>query len=314
MTAPLEYTFERYLSSKKSVDDRSLNKNVWQALQEALLRSRNAVRPRILELGSGIGTMVERAVDWGLIDQADYFAVDSQPDNTKEVFSRMPRWASGRGFEVSISENTIRLARKDKLINISPITADVLEFMHLPENTGSWDLLIANAFLDLVDVPLVLPDLLAMLKPGGLFYFTINFDGATIIQPEMDPDLDTLIENLYHKTMDERIIGGKASGDSQTGRHFFQHALHAGAHILESGASDWVVFAKQGKYLEDEAYFLHFIVHTIGLALHDHPQLDQQQFSSWLSHRHDQIDQGTLVYIAHQMDFLGTARFGEPSL
>lgn len=313
MAAPQEYTFARYLSSKKSVDDRSLNKNVWQALQEAL-RSRNAARPRILELGSGIGTMIERAMDWGLIDQADYSAVDSQPDNTKEVFSRIPKWASERGFEVSATKDVIRLARKDKHIHISPITADVLEFMHLPENAGSWDLLIANAFLDLVDVPLILPDLLAMLKPGGMFYFTINFDGATIIQPEIDPDLDALIENLYHKTMDERIIGGKASGDSQTGRHFFQHASHAGAHILESGASDWVVFARQGTYPEDEAYFLHFIVHTIGLALHNHPELDPKRFSSWLSQRHDQIDRGTLVYIAHQMDFVGTARFGEPSL
>ncbi|AFM25657.1 class I SAM-dependent methyltransferase [Desulfomonile tiedjei] len=304
MTAPQEYTFARYLSSKKSVDDRGLNKNVWQALQEAL-RSRNVDRPRILELGSGIGTMVERVIDWGLIDQADYFAVDSQPDNTKEVFSRIPEWASERGFQVSTTKDTIRLTRKDKQTDISPITADVLDFMHLPENAGSWDLLIANAFLDLVDVPLILPDLLAMLKPGGIFYFTINFDGATIIQPEIDPDLDTLIENLYHRTMDERIIGGKASGDSQTGRHFFQHASHAGAQILESGASDWVVFARQGKYPEDEAYFLHFIVHTIGLALHDNPELDQKRFNSWLSQRHDQIDRGTLVYIAHQMDFLG---------
>ena len=39
------------------------------------------------------------------------------------------------------------------------------------------DVLIANAVLDLVDVPAVLPGLLQLLAPGGVYWFTINYDG-----------------------------------------------------------------------------------------------------------------------------------------
>lgn len=182
--------------------------------------------------------------------------------------------------------------------------------MKRPGTRGKWDLLVANAFLDLVNVPASLPALLALLKPGGLFYFTITFDGASIFQPEIDPDLDAAIETLYHETMDRRIIGGKPSGDSKTGRRLFRHIRDAGGELLDAGASDWVVFAGSSGYAADEAFFLHFIIHTVGLALKGNPGLDQARFDQWLDTRHDQIERGALVYIAHQMDFLGRVSKG----
>ena len=45
------------------------------------------------------------------------------------------------------------------------------------------DVLIANAVLDLVDVPAVLPGLLRLLVPGGVYWFTINYDGESIFEP-----------------------------------------------------------------------------------------------------------------------------------
>ena len=36
---PTEYSFQRYLSAKKSVDDRALNRLVWQALEKSLVQS-----------------------------------------------------------------------------------------------------------------------------------------------------------------------------------------------------------------------------------------------------------------------------------
>ena len=57
--------------------------------------------------------------------------------------------------------------------------------------------------------------------------------------------------------------------------------------------------------LGDEAYFLHFIIHTIGTALRGHPELDPVRLLSWITQRHAQIEAGSLVYIAHQLDFLG---------
>ncbi|HMK36657.1 MAG TPA: class I SAM-dependent methyltransferase [Desulfomonilaceae bacterium] len=305
MKNEIDYSFTRYLSAKRTVDDRGLNKSVWQSLVRAV-SEHGPGRLNVLEMGAGIGTMVERALDWGLIHQADYTAIDSVPENIIEAEARLRRWGKKNGYSLSDEGmRSLRLTNSDHDVLVNLETADVLEFMKRDASRRRWDLLIANAFLDLVDVPATLPDVLAMLKPGGLFYFTINFDGSTIFQPDIDPELDARIEALYHATMDSRITDGKLSGDSRTGRHFFQHARSAGVAVLEAGSSDWVVFPGAGGYPEDEAYFLHFIVHTMGLALSELHELDPDHFAAWIRERHAQIDSRQLVYIAHQMDFLG---------
>jgi len=306
MAVPTSYPFTRYLSAKKTVDDRALNKTVWKRLSEALTEAPCADPLQVLEIGAGIGTMVERALEWGLFRRAEYTAVDSMPENMAEAASRLPRWAGHNNYSVEIEEaHDLRLIRGEQDIRVHLHTADIFDFMAATRGRGPWDLLIANAFLDLVDVPATLPRLLALLKPGGLFYFTITFDGATILEPAVDAELDSLIETLYHQTMDQRIIGGKPSGDSRTGRHFFRHVRSTAAHLLAAGPSDWVVFAGPDGYSGDEEFFLHFIVQTIGSALKDHPSLDQAQFGQWVQTRHSQIENRELVYIAHQLDFLG---------
>src|SRR4030095_6053807 len=103
-----------------------------------------------------------------------------------------------------------------------------------------------------------------------------------------------------HNTMDTRSTGG----DSRSGRHLFRHLGKAGAEILASGASDWVVHAVNGKYPDDEAYFLQYILHFFEESLTGHPELDGEAFATWLIERGAQIERGELVYIAHQMDFL----------
>jgi hypothetical protein len=70
-----------------------------------------------------------------------------------------------------------------------------------------------------------------------------------------------------------------------------------------------VVHPVAGAYPADEAYFLHFIVHTMHGALHDDPAIADapgiEAFARWIAARHAQIDRGELIYIAHQLDFMG---------
>lgn len=307
MKPPSTYSFARYLASKKTVDDRALNRSVWDKLKSVLAAKSGSEPLKILEVGAGIGTMVERTVEWELFDRADYLALDSIPENIEEAASRVPVFLQGLGYDHErLGSDAFRFSGHGREGSVRFEAANVLDFMATQANRSSWDLLLANAFLDLVDVPSALPDLMALLKPGGLFYFTITFDGATILQPEIDPILDAQIERLYHETMDNRMIGGKLSGDSRTGRHFFHHVRSAGGELLAAGASDWVVFAGPQGYHADEAFFLHFILHTIGSALQGHTALDQERLESWVRKRHAQVHEKTLVYIAHQMDFLGS--------
>jgi SAM-dependent methyltransferase len=310
MAVPTSYPFPRYLSAKKTVDDRALNKTVWASLTEALGNMVCKDSVRVLEIGAGIGTMVERALEWDLLCRAEYTALDAMPDNIATAASRLPQWAREQGYDVrQLDAHDTQLVRGAQDVRVHLEAADLFDYMNRSSGTGTWDLLIANAFLDLVDVPATLPQLFARLKPGGLFYFTITFDGGTMLEPSIEPELDARIEALYHRTMDERIIGGKPSGDSRTGRHFFRHVRDTGANLIAAGPSDWVVFAGPDGYPADEQFFLHFIVHTIGSALAGHPELDGKAFTEWVQTRHQQVEDGTLVYIAHQLDFLG--RVGE---
>ena len=183
--------------------------------------------------------------------------------------------------------------------------ADLFDFLDREPGKSAWDLLVAHAVLDLIDLPTALPRLLSRLASGGLFYFSLNFDGATIFEPPIDPDLDALIEALYHRTMDTRRCRGRPSGSSRTGRRLFGRLKAAGARVVAAGSSDWVVFPGPDGYPGDEAYFLHFIIDTIGRALHGHPELDRGRFQAWIAQRHRQIEARELIYVAHQLDVMG---------
>ncbi len=282
------YDFPRYLAAKKTVDDRALNGHVWQALRQHM-----PPQPNILEIGAGIGTMVERLAEQQFISEATYTAIDNQPENIATAKQRLADLPAG--------------------IQLTLEAIDLFDFMERERGERPYNLLIAHAFLDLMDIPATLPQLFALLQLGGLFYFSINFDGVTTLEPAIDPALDAKIEQLYHQTMDDRLTDGKPSGDSRSGRHLFGHLRQAGAEILAAGSSDWVVFAGPAGYPADEKYFLQFIVETMHRALADHPALDPAQFAAWTAQRQAQIEAGELVYIAHQLDFFGRWPGKEPN-
>jgi len=306
MAMPADYSFIRYLAAKHSVDDRALNRRVWQSLAHGLSAANFPPPVKVLEVGAGIGTMVERVFEWTLLKEAVYTAIDAEPGNVTEAQARLPRWAARQGLTVRREiPGRIRFQQAGCDISVELEPIDVYKFAARETGQRTWDVLIAHAFLDLLDIPRALPALISLLRPGGLFYSTLTFDGATVLQPEIDPEFEAHIEALYHRTMDERITAGRPSGDSRSGRHLFGHLRAAGVELLDAGSSDWVVFAGPGGYPADEAYFLHFIVHTIQTALQGHPDLDATQFADWIEQRHQQIERGELVYIAHQLDFLG---------
>lgn len=276
--------FARYLAAKRTVDDRALNRVVWQVFRTGL----PAGQPlRVLEVGGGIGTMVERLAAWGLTTvPVHYTLLDADPAN------------------IALARQ--RLAAPPPPFRVEGVVADMVAFaQQYPADAPRWDALIAHAVLDLVDLPRALPPLLGLLRPGGLFYFTLNFDGATIFAPTLDEAFEAHLMARYHHTMDTRRVNGQPAGSSRTGRQLLTLLPRLGAQILAAGASDWVVFPQNGAYPHDEAYFLHFIVATVHRALHADPTIDARRLAAWAAQRHAQIEAGELVYIAHQLDIAG---------
>jgi SAM-dependent methyltransferase len=280
----MDYSFARYLAAKRTVDDRALNEAVWQGLRVAL-----PVGPLdVLEVGAGAGAMLERLAARGLLSAGGrYTAVDADPALIAEAQERMRDIPLLFALEVE--------------------AADVYGYARRMRGRRAWDLLIAHAFLDLIDAPRLLPDLFGLSRPGGLFYFTINFDGLTVLEPPVDPTFDDLVISLYHQTMDERMVGSQPSGGSRAGRKLLSQIPAAGGAILGAGPSDWIVYPTQGAYPADEAYFLHHILHFFEVSLSGRPELDEERFADWLARRQAQIDAGELIFIAHQIDIYGRA-------
>jgi hypothetical protein len=259
---------------------------------------------KLWEVGAGIGTMIERMLSRKLLNYAVYTAIDARKQNKDLARSGLREWSSNHNlrFEETSSDQWC-MAGKRKYIEINFKDEDIFDFA--THEHGRYDLMIANAFLDLVDIPTTLTLLLNLLdNKGGLIYFTINYDGATILEPVIDSEFDEQILELYHCTMNNRIVNDKRSGDSQSGRHLVSYLKNAGVQILASGASDWVIIAGPDGYSQDEAYFMHHIVHTIHQALIG-SLVDLKKFEEWIAKRHCQIEREDLIYIAHQLDFLG---------
>jgi SAM-dependent methyltransferase len=306
MIVPTDFSYTRYLAAKKSVDDRALNRQVFGALAQTLGPRQETGTLAFLEVGCGIGTMAERLWDWGVLTNADYTAVDLSQENIAAARTRLAAFAREKGAQVEeVGANGLLCTRPQRSLRVTLEALDVFDLAAREIGRSAWDVLLAHAFLDLVDLESAVPCLLGLLKPGGCFYFTLNFDGATIFLPPLDSSLDAQIEKLYHGTMDDRRIEGKPSGSSHTGRLLFKVIPRVGGRILAAGSSDWVVFPGPNGYPGEEAYFLHYLIHTVDGALRGQPLLKEELLKEWASRRHQQIERGELTYIAHQLDFFG---------
>jgi hypothetical protein len=291
----MDYLFPHYLLAKQTVDDRALNRHVYEALASHLPDG----QINIIEVGAGIGTMPVRLLMRRLLKRANYTLVDSLPENIDFAKGWLSGWSKENRFELEQpSKEHLRISSANFNLHFSLVRADAFDY--IKKNPTRADLLIAHAFLDLLPLPESLPRLFSLINPGGLAWLTLNFDGVTTFEPVIDPALDDKIERLYHQSMDNRLNGG----DSRSGRHLFKYLQDSGTDILAAGPSDWVVYPQNGKYPADETYFLHFILHFFEQSLTGHPDLNADGFAAWLKERHAQIERGELVYIAHQMDFL----------
>jgi SAM-dependent methyltransferase len=197
MTDTKDLSYIRYLAAKQSVDDRALNRGVFDALAQALGPRRDAGTISFLEMGCGLGAMVERLWDWGLLARADYTGVDQSPEHIAAATARLMAFAQGKGAQISeIGEKGLSFAGLGLALRVALKVADMFDFAAREQGRAAWDVLLAHAFLDLVDLKTALPRLFGLLKAGGWFYFTLNFDGASIFLPPLEPTLDARIESL----------------------------------------------------------------------------------------------------------------------
>jgi hypothetical protein len=283
----------RYLAAKKRLDDRALNRRVLAELRRLL----PSTAPRVLEVGAGLGTMVVRMLEWQLIDAGEYTLVDVDGGLLDNSRWWLGNWAAARALPSEPLPDGLRIGD----LRVRLVKAELGSYLGAGHGPPA-DLLVAHAFLDLVDVPTVLPGLLRLLVPGGAYWFTINFDGETLFQPEHP--LDEPLMRAYHRTMDERVRYGRRAGESRTGSRLLQHLRAAGAPPLAAGPSDWLVHpGPDGAYPDQDGHVVGYILDTIEAALKD--QVEAADLAKWTAVRRRQLATGELCFIARQLDFAG---------
>src|SRR6185436_18198653 len=126
----MDYSFPHYLLSKQTVDDRALNKDVLNAL-----RVHMPPEPvSIIEVGGGIGTMLKRLIQWGILCNGDYILVDAMEANITYARAWIPRWAAEAGLSVErFRQNELRLCDPARDVRISLKCADVFDFIQRKE-------------------------------------------------------------------------------------------------------------------------------------------------------------------------------------
>jgi len=293
-------SFRRYLEAKRTVDRRSRNRRVRDRFRETLDSSERPVE--VCELGTGTGTMVERLGEWAGGRDVRYAAVDADPALLEAAVDGVAEWARENGDLRQRSGDSLLVERDGARLEVEFAVEEGLAY--LADRPDSFDVVVGQAFLDLTDVEAAMERVSTALRPGGVGYFPITFDGVTALLPAVDPEFDDRLERRFHRHMDATEKPGGTAGDSRAGRHLLVAVPETGGEVLAAGGSDWVVTPTGGEYEADEAFFLHHLVDTVDGALADDDAVDGDELSSWTRTRHDQIDSGELAYVAHQLDVL----------
>jgi len=306
--------FQEYLEAKRLVDLRCLNRRVSAAFRSRLEAIRD---PAVIDLGTGTGLMIRKLASMHLSGSVRIFGVDLDEDSCRaarafieddlvRIGYRMEEVKQAHGNSGSCER--LHALGESCSLRIEMRVGDVLApgTPWLPEGT-SFDAVTANAFLDLMPLNDTLALVCRLLKPGGLFYATINYDGITTLLPTGDDDdFESELLDIYNRSMEMRRVRGKVTGGSRTGRRLYGSLLEQGFAIIEWGSSDWVVVPKAGRYRPGEKTFLRAILQMIFEEGRLSGNLERERLDRWHEKRLGALEErvATLSLMNHQVDVL----------
>lgn len=296
----MSLAFRDYLDTKFALDERSLNPQVRSAFLDEL---RQRQRFSCLDLGTGSGASIWRLLHSGLPANLEITAVDRDAEILALASRRLAILLAARDYEVMAIPGGIRAHRDRRHITIDFITANLPDFK--PKARKHYDAVIAQALMDLLPPQLMARRIADWLRPEGVFYTSLNYDGNTTLFP-LYPDeaLEERILGAYDRSMEQRRVDGHGIGGARSGRRMHAALRQAGLEILTYGTSDWNLVPFRGVYPERESLCLTALLDMILNEAERSGEFTTDALDSWYQSRLRQIEAGELGFIVHQIDIL----------
>jgi hypothetical protein len=281
----------RYLTAKRSVDDRARNRRVRERLRQALPES-----PTVVEAGCGVGLAVPSLFEWGVAPRS-YHGVDTDGGIVSFARALVPRELRRRGHDVVETPEGCRVASptagESNGTDVVFEQGDALSRLPAVAPDGGADLLVAQSFFDLVPTDAGLDAAARALSPDGVAYAPLTFDGATRFTPAHPADAAVLA--AFHDDIDT------GAGPVRAATALVDGVRRRGGRVLAVGASDWAVTPVTGTYPADERSFLACILGFVSDAVGGQ---EVDGFEDWVATRRRQLRSGDLGYVARNYDVL----------
>ena len=306
-------SFQTYLEARRSVDDRALHDRVFEAFADGVaeLAAGNGDPLRIVEVGGGIGTMIARLVERDVFSgSVRYRLIDRDADTIDRAREVLPDWLEAAGCAVERTATGLDVrstsTRADGPsgfdLEVRLETGDA--FDGSPDEMTA-DAVIGSAVFDLLDLERALSWVESVMRPGGLFYAPLTYDGATRFTPA-DP-FDDRLERLYHRHMDEVR---DEPGGSRAGRRLVELLDRDDRpfEVLEVGASEWVLHPheRSPSTASAERVVTRYLLETIDDALSDFAMktVDPRNRRRWRHRRAEELATGELTVRVRHVDVL----------
>ena len=176
----------------------------------------------VVDLGSGTGAAIRRALTWLGRRPLTIYAVDGDA----RLLGLIPS-AEAR---------------------IIPVVADLLGPLGAAggPDDGTVDLLLAHAVADLLPLDRFAGRVAALLRPSGIAHVALTYDGETEFEPTDEPGLDRTVIDAYHRHMDLGRRSDPMHGGSTAGRRLVDALRGAGLAIERNAPAVWDVQAADG--------------------------------------------------------------------
>lgn len=290
----------RYLKAKGSLDARCVNLPVRKACAEALAELPVDRPLRVIELGGGAGGAFRYWMSLlNRFSQVKFTVIDRSGELLEAYREEVTAWADDAGFSVAGEPGDgLRLEGEGRVLEMRFREAVVPEGISGGQD-GSFDLMAAQSFWDLVPPGTAFALGRRLLAPGGIFYATLTFSGATRFAPTHEIDRPLL--QCYHASM-----GGERGGDPYAGERLLGEVRlpQSGFTELAAGRSDWRVVPTDEGYPGDEGFFLLTVLGFIEKELSTSMEVRDEELDWWMGARRRQLRDGKLSYAARQQDLV----------